>query len=351
VQTYLDAEIRRMRCRMAKTNPELRALLAAARDDGEALLKLARQLAYAYPRPDLVARRDRLAPGFGEWTVFVTLAAAVVREPDPEAAEAPPLRIALTRETAGMLAGARTGPAIAQAFSEILAARRVLYLDIASGGLVVGERLQVRALIAAVSSPSEKPTLTAVLTPRGSERGCRVTCLLGARHPRERLWSAERAAFDPEEALQGSGVDLDAVLQAAEDLLALAVVHAETTSETGGELPYAPPGDPRRQGRRGQKKAKKWSLFRVQRLAPPRDRRGHRMPGGAGGGTDLTVRQTVQGHFKLQPCGPGHQRRRLIYVHSYERGPADGRRRGALHVARRAGRPGDEPAARRPGGG
>jgi len=272
-------------------------------------------------------------------------AAAVVREPGPEAAQPAPLRIALTRETAGMLAGASTGPAIAQAFAEILAARRTLYLDIASGGLVVGGRLQVRALIAEASPAFEKPTLTVFLTPRGSERGCRLTFFIGERDPRRRLWSAEQSTVDPERLLLGSGVDLDAVLQAAEDLLALAVVHAETTSETGGELPHVPPGDPRRHGRRDRQAAKKWSLFRVQRLAPPRDHRGHQMPRRAGGGADLIVRQTVQGHFKLQAYGPSHQRRRLIYVYPYERGPADGRQRGALKVARGAGRPGDGSAS------
>lgn len=64
------------------------------------------------------------------------------------------------------------------------------------------------------------------------------------------------------------------------------------------------------------------SLFAMTRLAAPAGRLG-RPPRTEPRGWDLTARQEVAGHFKLQPHGPAGSLRKLIWVEAYVRGPDD----------------------------
>jgi hypothetical protein len=65
------------------------------------------------------------------------------------------------------------------------------------------------------------------------------------------------------------------------------------------------------------------SIFAMERLVAPPDRLGRSRPRNSHAGWVVTLRQEVAGHFKLQPHGPGHTQRRLIWVDSYHRGPED----------------------------
>lgn len=331
MQTYLDGYIKGLKARST-------AIMAACglaparepRDDGEALLMLGAAVEVGFPTLRDVEAAAQLDPRLPEYLRFVTHAALVVAEPSEPGAPGP-LRVALSGDLAKTLSGGGIGPAVAEAFRAVQARQPLIYLDIAPGGLVIRETAQVRAVIA--RRDRQGTLICAVLTPPGSERGVRLWWREGERDPRGRLWSGPAPGRAFEQALRDTSIEIDAVLQAVEDLLCLGVVHATTLPEAGTELPHVPAGDLRRRGPRARQTAKKYALFRIRRMEAPADRFGRpAAAGNGGGGSPLTIRQPVRGHFKLQAHGPGRARRKLIFVESYERGPENARRRGPLEV-------------------
>jgi len=189
------------------------------------------------------------------------------------------------------------------------------YVDLPRGALRVGG-LDVRALFAQPSPTLGTVAVCAVLTPPGSDRMAgRLMWLLGDR-------SGD---------VQGIGADVDRRLLQDEvdglvSLLVLYRLHAERAQR--GALPKMT----REQvgSRKARQHHKRASLFSVESLAPPADRFGRARREGEAGGWSLGWRSEVSGHFRLQPHGPERALRRLIYVESYERGPADAPRKVAL---------------------
>ena len=60
----------------------------------------------------------------------------------------------------------------------------------------------------------------------------------------------------------------------------------------------------------------------------------------------LLKRHVVRGHFRQQPCGPGRQERKTVFVRSFWKGPPWGEAVGAIHKIRES--PSHQPTKRQP---
>ncbi|MBL6082614.1 hypothetical protein JMJ56_32120 [Belnapia sp. T18] len=260
----------------------------------------------------------------------------------------PALGLVLTRETAALFADAEP-PATDQwqqrAFAKAPAGdgRGGIYIDVPHGALRVGTDLQLRA---ALAIPWLEPSvvnaahlvwagttiIALVLTAPGSERPRGIS--FAAVDPNQNVFALGTedkpvVGFMSNDVLEmmagakGEPEDVlnlwNLVLSRSTNFLRLVLAyHAHGPVEAREAIAQSPPArSPREQLR--PRKAE--SLFAMVRLLPPADRLGRPTPAPHVTPWQLMSRQTVSGHFRLQPYGSGLSLRRLIWVSPYERGP------------------------------
>jgi len=239
-----------------------------------------------------------------------------------------PLGLLLTRNTANLLSNAAASNIPDETWRSALGVGRAVYVDVPHGAILLdvgterSDMLQLRAIFAAPFLPWDMPGHTlfiAQMTDRGSERGRgRVAGLLCPDGQILRFGSR------------------DTGLTATDWTLRSPFVHPQTETvvlgRTGTFLRlvlayhFFGPHDVREpiavtltERLRDGKPRKDESLFALTRL---RESSAVRRPQSTiQSSWSLTSRQEVAGHFKLQPYGPQHSLRCLIWVDAYERGP------------------------------
>ncbi|WP_244832052.1 hypothetical protein [Caballeronia sp. TF1N1] len=237
-----------------------------------------------------------------------------------------PLGIVLTRKTAELLTATKNPAIRDEMWRERLGSRRAIYIDIPHGAFIfrneAGERVQLRAILAAPFLPTDHPGYTQFfvqVTAVGSENG--RGRFIGILHPTGKISflgydngqpMCEPGLFSDSDTsmrkgvLCFSGTFLRMVL--CYYLFAPRETRKDVTVTASKRLKKGKP-------RSGQ------SLFAMTRLHPTE--KVGRTSSSAHGSWSLSERQEVAGHFKLQAYGPDHSLRRMIWVSDYERGPED----------------------------
>jgi len=250
----------------------------------------------------------------------------------------PALGLLLTRDTAALLADA--GPPIedwrGRTFGTGPGQKGLsgVYVDVPHGALLVGPKLQLRAIFAIPQQIQDEDGklrrtggvfVHGLVTPAGSEHEA----------------GAVFAAVDRDGALSLVVIEPDVVLGgidlgvAAPDEWEWAKVYRRVMEHSvrflrltlafhryGPDEARQPVGrtPPDRALANNVRPRKGESLFAMTRLAVPAGRLGRPLRAGAGG-WNLAARQEVSGHFKLQPHGPAGSLRKLIWIEAYARGP------------------------------
>lgn len=194
----------------------------------------------------------------------------------------------------------------------------VWYIDLPHGALRLGD-YQVRAAF------TEPVTVTSA-----GEMGLHIACILtrlntdktvARMHWTVHVHGDDFIISDPKGCARVSDVDWDVVREQVSHLLCLLALYRSTADKAErGHLPLITERDLMRHPQNRAKHPKKFSLFRVETLAPPKDRFGRGERDGAGaGGWKLGWRTPVRGHFKMQPHGPRNSLRKLIWVSEFDR--------------------------------
>lgn len=215
-----------------------------------------------------------------------------------------------------------------------------VYVDVPHGALLVGPKLQVRAIFAA---PQMQTADDGSFRWTGGVLVHGLVTLTGS----EQETGAVFAAVEPDNVMglvlteTGSvagGVDLgEAAATEAEwfTVYSRVMEHSVRFLRLALAFHRYGPGEARepvgrtsldRAAANNFKPRKGESLFAMTRLATPANRLG-RPPRAEAGGWNLVARQEVSGHFKLQPHGPAGSFRKLIWVEGYARGPEDAPRK------------------------
>jgi len=185
------------------------------------------------------------------------------------------------------------------------------YFDIPDKVLKVGGECQLRAVF---TQPTrwDRIAVVCILTAPGSNK-------IAGRFAW--IWGQDEAVYG----LRISGVDPETVRDRLENLLRLLVLYAQvaekaefvplprtTTRELAGLKP-----------KKRRARLNKSSLFTIRELCPPRNRFGRPVSEVSEPIWRLERAVEVRGHFKWQPYGPKHARRKLIWIDPYVRGPKD----------------------------
>lgn len=269
---------------------------------------------------------------------------------DEELAGGPGYGLVLTRETAEMLVDAH--PPERDYWRERLfdaqpvgAGLGGVYIEVPHGAVLTGKNYQLRAMFAnpwrTLADPNDEDSpiirtdltlVTSVITARGSERpeglvfatldgqnnvgvvATPDTDILGYLDPltyEDAEWQRTVTAHEV----------FNIFYERLTGFFRLVLAYAEhAPAETRGEMRLTPIDVFARNRNRPRKSE---TIFAMRRLSAPSDRLGRPPTPSAQPGWQLTARQHVAGHFKLQPHGPGHSLRRLIWVSGYARGPED----------------------------
>lgn len=199
----------------------------------------------------------------------------------------------------------------------------VVYLDLPHRSLLVGDRLELRAVIIKSSPTQPVPLVVAVLTEVGTNP-------IAGRYS----WGWGRPMTV--EGADIEGLDREVLRQQVEDLASLAILYwSSVPVAERAQVPHIP--EERLAALKPDKQAarqKTHSIFQVVDLKPPADRFGRTAEERGQGGWKLGVRVRVRGHFRWQPWGEGRKLRRLQWVRAHERGPKDAEKRPELHVLR-----------------
>lgn len=253
------------------------------------------------------------------------------------ASELAPLALAPEREVIEAFRDTRPSEDVRSFAVGALAEHRGFYVDVPQRSVPLGcGRLELRAIFGIVEGT--RIHFSAVLTAAGEGSArrlhwmphCPETKLDNLHHPRAAAMGASRTGgplLELGTLLDQEKIDIAELRTTVEDLALLCVTHAKTAA--GGEqpawleLPHMARDDVRRQGRRAGANAKKFSLFRVQRLEARGLRRDGTCEPSAPTGIQQSVRSRVTGHYRLQAHGPRHSLRRLTWIAEHMRGPVD----------------------------
>lgn len=196
----------------------------------------------------------------------------------------------------------------------------IWYADFPHGALRLGE-YQVRAAF----------TYPVIVTGSNfSGKGLHIACILtrlntdkcvARMHWSLRVDGEDFIISEPQGYAKISDVDWDVVREQVSQLLCLLALYRSTADKAERDhVPLITERDLMRHPQNRIKRHKKFSLFRVETLAPPKDRFGRGERNGAGAdGWKLGWRTPVRGHFKMQPHGPRNSLRKLIWVGEFER--------------------------------
>ena len=185
------------------------------------------------------------------------------------------------------------------------------YFDIPDKALRLGPSLQLRAMF---TQPSLRDTVATVciLTAPGSNK-------IAGRFAW--IWGQSTLVYG----LRIPGVNPQTVRDHLEHLLRLLVLYAQVAEKaefaplpriTAQELSGLKP-------KKRKARLKKASLFTVRELKPPKDRFGRQLSKSSKSGWRLDQAVEVRGHFRWQPHGPKHSKRKMIWIEPYVRGPKD----------------------------
>jgi len=185
------------------------------------------------------------------------------------------------------------------------------YFDIPDKALKVGGECQLRAVF---TQPTRwgRIAVVCILTAPGSNK-------IAGRFAW--IWGQDEAVYG----LRISGVDPETVRDRLENLLRLLVLYAQVAEKaefvplprtTHRELIGLKP-------KKRRARLNKSSLFTIRELRSPRNRFGRPVSEASEPTWRLDRAVEVRGHFKWQPYGPKHSRRKLIWIDPYVRGPKD----------------------------
>ncbi|MDD2794659.1 hypothetical protein [Acidocella sp.] len=239
------------------------------------------------------------------------------------------LGIVLTRETANLLSDARPIEIPDAVWRERLRPLQTVYVDIPHGALTFntdgdqGEVIELRAILAAPYLPPDMPGHTQFvvqLTDRGTERGrgrvAGVLCPDGTISLQAGDKSGLTVDFTVQEPFAHPLLHKAVLGRAGVFLRLVLAYYFFGPSEAKQPIPETSP-----ERLRAGKPRNGESLFAMTRLHPSGKvgRPANTIPST----WNLSERQEVAGHFKLQAYGPQWSERRLIWVSGYERGPDD----------------------------
>lgn len=257
------------------------------------------------------------------------------RRPD-ELRGAGPYACAIGAELVNLFENAAASPEIARAADQLLKQRITAYIDIADKAIRLGPILQVKAIVVArVPGEAERdmPLPADGWRPSDTDR-LRIFVKLG---PVGRLalgtikWTSGGGAIQCDQLassllgdLAHESWDPNDFAAKVENLISLALAYSVVAAPRDRErLREGAQTMLSRMDRAARRGWKRFTLFQVERLRAPANKFG-RTESGSAEGWELTRRISVSGHFKMQPCGPKSEQRKLIFVSTHYRGPADG---------------------------
>jgi len=187
------------------------------------------------------------------------------------------------------------------------------YLDIPHGAMMLDADRQVRAIFTQPNPNVKTISFVCVVTAKNDNKPIgKFSWMLGA----------EDGVYGP------SGIaDKDFINKSITDFTALSMLYFRTNIDSCKRMETLPQVErhhaslPRKKQKAAQKKK---SLFTIVKLVSPVNSFGRDLTG-TGASWNLKDRITVRGHFKMQPYGAGRNKRRLIWVDEYEKGPSGGR--------------------------
>lgn len=241
-----------------------------------------------------------------------------------------PLGIILTRETANFLSEAAPIGIPDSLWRERLGPRQVVYIDIPHGALTFNrnghnsEVVQLRSILAAPFLPPSMPGHTQFvvqLTERGTERGRGRVAGMLCPNGKISLVAGDKSGLAVDTTMQAPFAHPllhKAVLGLAGNFLRLVIAYYFFAPPEAKDVIRATSTERLRNGkpRNGE------SLFAMTRLHPSK---GVGRPSSSiRPSWNLSEKQEVSGHFKLQAYGPKWTDRRLIWVDDYGRGPENG---------------------------
>ncbi|MPR07822.1 hypothetical protein [Microvirga tunisiensis] len=248
----------------------------------------------------------------------------------------------MDRDIAGVLSGAAISDEIRERGHAEAIQHGLTYLDIPTQPLDIGNGAQLRSLFILTDRARDHERLlyTAILIIPGQTNWRRVQWYSGGSDILPDDLAAADQAYMEVLSVPGASTHTEPLLDVVERsgrnlrdmlvdiesfaLLALTYMSLHEVEAPWPTLPYAHLDDPRRCGRKAKQAAKKFSLFRAQRVsaAPGTIRRS--MDRDCGSERKLGRRTEVRGHFRLQAYGSQYSQRRLLWIAPHMRGPLDG---------------------------
>lgn len=264
----------------------------------------------------------------------------------PEHLRVTPYACAVGRDLVRLFAGTAASPEIVRFAQDFAKQKLITYVDVADRALLLGETDHLKAIIvvrvpqdgryvgehatdAFIPDESDRLRIFAVMGPVGELAGARAVWVVGSPSYR-----GDNAFASILRRRNQAGIEQVDILDDIENLLWLTLAYAAVAEPEARErMPMAVEDDNRRRNRAFRRRQRGLSLFRIERLRPPRDNFGRKLAaGGDRNGWQLGRRITVRGHFKMQPHGPRSELRKLIFVGPHRRGPIDA---APLHAIRR----------------
>lgn len=250
----------------------------------------------------------------------------------------------LTPELVAELTDAEPGLESIRRSREELREMTSIYIDVPAGTVVLGEAVDLRAIfiepwvldrdepLADGTETESLLSFCAVLTPRGRYGWRHIIWRLddhGAAKADNYTDIPEMDGMPPfDELLEVAGVTEADLLDDLERLAFLVLDRSRNRAAAPVRaIPHMPADHPRRRPRHGHNVAKRFSLFKVDRLMPvPRERNHNaRDPGEDAPRWQLGRRISVKGYHRWQRVGKRSEGRvQRIWVREHRKGPLDG---------------------------
>jgi len=267
--------------------------------------------------------------------------------PDELRAGLSPYACAIQSELCQQFIGAKVSAEVVRCALEFARPRFVISIDVAERAARLGTTHQVRAIFLTriprperylgaratepwTSDATDELRFLAIVTPVG--RFDRSHIRWSADSDNRPHYEYNDDAADFANILKSSGTAIDDAVADIENLAWLTLAYASVAEPSARQIvPTATDEERAAPGRAARRRARHFSLFRVERLRSPADRFGHDGKDTGRDGTQLGRRIGVRGHFKMQRYGRANSLRKLIYVVGHFRGPMNAPPLHSLH--------------------
>jgi hypothetical protein len=276
------------------------------------------------------ACRERILFPFGSLTEHGFYGALLPLLVPPDTFGVPPYACAVNSSLVQQFVGATASPEVIRHAQEFIASRPVIYVDVADRALRIGNEHHLKALV--ISHVAELASFAP--RPKGGSVEQSPALRFFASFGRigefadNRIgWYAGGGASNDffcwaiENLRNVSDLYIKSILAEIEQFAWLTMAYAAIAAPAARRaIPQIDSEERLREDRATRRNARRFSLFKIERLSEPADGFGS----GAGGKSkeewQLGRRIGVRGHYKMQPYGPEKRWRKLIFVKRHMRG-------------------------------